>query len=401
MIMKHVLRLGGAAMLVLVFSASTGLAPAANAAVQASALQPVWHWGSFSGDGNAADAGRALSPVSVAFPDDAPVVQVASSNSTQYALLADGSLWAWGQGTTGQLGNGGDQNSLTTPVQVQFPRGVRIAFIPANSMPFNTAFAVDTNGNVWGWGDNLNGELCLGNKQAYRLPVQLPLTGVTALAGASGHAVYDSGGVVYSCGGNTGGVLGAGSHKSGSTVPVQVSGLNGQHVKALVASFDNAGALLSNGLYYDWGFDTEGQLGDGAIGASSPVPVLVRFPDRSPVTQVAEGGSEPDNGQTLVMLSDGSLYAWGSDSYSQLGDGGTRTEASPVRFSPPSQVTYSALASGGTTSYAISTSRTVYAWGQGKNGEVGDGSTATARVPVAVLPGVSAISATAMDVVAS
>ncbi len=307
------------------------------------------------------------------------------------------SLYAWGQGTNGQLGDGGNQNSFTSPAQVRFPPGVQIAYIPDDVMPFDTGLAVDTSGNVWGWGLNEKGELCLGDTGARSLPVRLPLTGVTALAGASGHAVYDSNGVVYSCGE---GILGAGGDTLRSFTPVPVKGLNGREVTELVSSFANAGALLDTGQYYDWGWNDSGELGNGTVGQRSNVPVKVTFPDPSPVTEVAQGGSSPTfDGQTIVMLADGSLFAWGNDSASQLGDGGTGMQASPVQIHAPAGVTYSALATGGSTSYAVSTGGDVYAWGASKQGQLGDGSTQTARTPVMVASGASLISSTGQNVV--
>jgi alpha-tubulin suppressor-like RCC1 family protein len=353
------------------------------------------HWGYFFGDSSTADDDVNFSPVAIDLP--APVKQIGTSNSTQYALLTNGQVWAWGQGTAGELGDGGSVNSFTTPVQVEFPPGVQIAFLATDAMPYDTGLAVDTNGNAWGWGMNKGGALCTGNTKHYNKPVELPFTNVTALAGADGHAVYDAGGTVSSCGKNTFGVLGDGTAKA-STVPVPVSGLAGQNVTELVSSWQNAGALLSDGQYYDWGFNTHGELGNGTVNKSSYVPVLVNIPDSSPVTQVAQGGSTSGNGQTIVMLADGSLYAWGDDASAQLGDGGTGLQASPEQIFSPAGVTYQTLASGGATSYAITTSGQVYAWGNSSKGEVGDGKGATAKTPVMVDSGATYISSTAGNV---
>ena len=82
------------------------------------------------------------------------VAEVATSNSTEYALLTNGTVYAWGQGDHGELGDGATTNSFTTAVQVEFPAGVTIASLPTDAMPYDTALAVDTNGNVWGWGRN-------------------------------------------------------------------------------------------------------------------------------------------------------------------------------------------------------------------------------------------------------
>ena len=353
------------------------------------------HWGSFFGAASG-NFDLQTSPTAVTLPGT--VSAVGTSNSTQYALLTDGRLYAWGLGNAGQLGDGSRTNSFTLPVPVQFPPGVRIAYIPTDVMPFDTGLAVDTHGRVWGWGRNGGGDLCLGNARSYTRPVELPFDHVTAVAGASNHALYDADGTVFACGQNVRGDLGVGTHRS-TTRPVRVRRLDGHAVKRLVAAFANSGALLTNGQYYDWGYNAKGQLGIGHLGGSSDVPVRVRLPKA--VRHVAQGGSIWFNGQTLVMLSDGSLWAWGADDHSQLGDGRTRAEPSPIRVHAPAGVTYRSIATGSATSYAISTTGAVYAWGVGFLGQVGDGRRAVARHPEQVASGAFAISATANNVVVS
>jgi alpha-tubulin suppressor-like RCC1 family protein len=355
------------------------------------------HWGAFFGDNIGADSNLTLRPFPLRF--EAPVREVGTSNSTQYALLDDGTLWAWGQGTNGQLGNGARQNSFSAPVRVRFPAGVKIASIPPDAMPYDTGLAVDTHGNAWGWGFNKKGELCLGDARSSDAPRELPLRApVTSLAGADNHAVYDADGTVYSCGSNYGGVLGDGHMNGpGSHSPVRVDRLRGTEVTTLVSAYDNAGALLADGTYYDWGYDAAGQLGNSTVNQPSDLPVQVPLP--GPVTQVAQGGSAAGNGQTLVMLANGSLYAWGNDTSSQLGDGGTANEPSPVRFAAPAGVVYATLASGGATSYAISAFGAVYAWGDGTRGQIGNGDRQTVRKPALVETGAATISSTAADVV--
>ncbi len=179
-----------------------------------------------------------------------------------------------------------------------------------------------------------------------------------------------------------------------------VSGLPHGEVTALYASYNNSGALLADGEYFDWGYNRQGELGQGTTGPASSVPVHVALPGR--VAQVALGGSLPNNGQTLVELSSGTYWAWGDGADGQLGDGSTANEPSPIQIHPPAGVTYSVLASGGATSYGVTPSGDVYAWGNGVTGQLGDGATPMKQLtPVMVESGASQISSTANNVAAN
>ena len=281
-------------------------------------------------------------------------------------------------------------------MRVSFPAGVAIAFLATDAMPFDTAFAVDANGNAWGWGYNHYGQLCRGTKQQYDTPVRLPLASVTTLAGAAGHAVYDAGGTVYSCGSDWNGVLGDGGGPN-STTPVRVSRLNGANVLRLVSAFNNAGALLADGTYWDWGIQRGRAVGNGSTTASD-VPVRVALP--GPVAQVAQGGSAAGNGQTIVMLTAGALYAWGSDSHGQLGP--------PGHCAPAFPRTHLTTAGGSATPPWLAgappptPSALTGPYGPGETaprGSLGTGSERTRLPPIDVMPGISLISTTADDVV--
>jgi alpha-tubulin suppressor-like RCC1 family protein len=354
----------------------------------------VEHWGAVFGATHGF-LDQHISPVEVQLPGI--VAQVGSSNSDAYALLTNGSVYAWGMGTQGELGNGADVNSLETPVQVRFPRGVKIAYLATDAMPYDAALAVDTKGHAWGWGDNSGGEFCLGNARPYSTPVELPFSAVTTLAGADAHALYDANGTVYACGLGMRGDLGDGS-TANMTTPVKVRALAGAKVVKLVAAFDNSGALLSDGEFLDWGLNANGQLGGGDIGGFSDVPVRASLP--GPVVQVAQGGSTWGNGQTLALLSDGALWVWGADFAGQLDTGENGAGAAvPQRVSLPPGTTVAGLATGSGTCYVMTATGTVYAWGANYAGQVGNGNTQQEPAPIVVATGATQISSTANNVV--
>jgi alpha-tubulin suppressor-like RCC1 family protein len=372
-------------------------AASAQQVPKTSARATIKHWGAYVGGlRNPTPYDLQRSPVALSLPGR--IAEIATSNSSEYALLTNGRLYAWGLNNRGQLGDDSTKNSFTRPVRVRFPAGVRIRSIPIDVMPFDTALAVDTTGQAWGWGYNTFGELCLGNRTEYKTPVRLSLTHVTLLAGAGGHSLFDVRGKVYACGNNTLGELGNGTTTS-SKVPVQVTGLGSGQVTSLVAAFANSGAVLSSGRYYDWGYNGQGQLGNGTIGGSSAVPLRVSLP--SGVRQLSQGGSVPGNGQTITLLANGSLYAWGAGGSYQLGTGTTANQASPVRIFAPPGVRYRLLATGGSTSYAVSTAGNVYAWGGNLVGEVGNGGRKSVSYPVWVASGATSVSSTSTDVMIS
>lgn len=324
------------------------------------------------------------------------VVQIAASNSNGYALTAGGRVWAWGAGGQGELGNGTTPRFTGRAVAVRFPPAVRIASL-ANPMPFDTGLAIDTNGDVWGWGADTGHALCLAGTGPVLFPRKLPLSDVTLASGARSHALFLAHGRVVSCGDNAAGDLGDGTTEPSAT-PTSVVGLPRGQVVDLVASWQGSGALMADGAYFDWGFNREGQLGDGSTKNSS-VPVQVRLP--AAVERVFQGGSNDSNGQTLALLDDGSIWAWGDGKQGQLGDGSYLSSALPVEVQAPSGVTFTNVATGGYTSYAVSRSGILWSWGSNQFGQLGDGGKELATAtPHPIGFAVSQIVSTDLNVVA-
>jgi alpha-tubulin suppressor-like RCC1 family protein len=363
-----------------------------SAGSQSSSTTVVYRFGVVGNQG-------AISQLQLDSPTPVPgisgqVVQIATSNSDGYALTSSGAVWAWGVASYGELGNGKHPAYSTRAVKVEFPAGVRVASL-ANPMPFDGALAIDSQGHLWGWGLNGNGDLCLSGLTELT-PTELPLSDVTLATGARTHSLFYSGGKVYACGGGEYGVLGTGSTTSSSS-PVPVIGLpSTARVTALTSSWEGSGALLSNGAYYNWGYNNAGQLGNGTT-ADSAVPVQVALPES--VRQVFQGGSGAKNGQTVAILADGSVWAWGDNDRGQLGVGTKVSSDVPVRVDVPQGVTFVKVSSGGYASYAIDGSGRLWAWGDNTSGQLGTGSRVTmATQPVSVGIRLTQVSSTAQNV---
>ena len=330
---------------------------------------------------------------------DGPVRQVATSNSDGYALTTKGHVYAWGAGAQGELGNGTTPALSRSAVRVRFPAGVVINRL-ADPMPFDGGMAIDTHGHVWAWGNDRSRQFCQARGADLRTPVRVPLSHVTLAAGAQMHAVYDSGGRIISCGLSDYGQLGDGA--SGRSVrsgtPVAVKGLAPGRVVELTSSYGDAGALLANGSYYDWGYNRGGQLGDGT---TTEHTTAVRVPLPSPARRVFQGGSMTNNGQTVALLADGQLWEWGNGRYGQLGDGRRVDRVRPFQLPEPPRVRFVAVHSGGGADYAISRHGELWAWGLNFEGEIGNGSSATfALRPVRVPFDAAQVSSTANVVAA-
>jgi alpha-tubulin suppressor-like RCC1 family protein len=114
---------------------------------------------------------------------------------------------------------------------------------------------------------------------------------------------------------------------------------------------------------------------------------------------VSQGGSGAGNGQTVAILADGSVWAWGDGTKGQLGDGGTADSDVPVRVRAPAGVTFTTVNSGGYSCYAIDRSGRLWAWGGNQNGQLGTGGSAGIETtPVNVGIHLTQVSSTASNV---
>ncbi|SNQ50495.1 RCC1 domain-containing protein, alpha-tubulin suppressor [Frankia canadensis] len=300
---------------------------------------------------------------------------------------ASGTEWSWGYNGLGALGNGTTTNSAV-PVRVSGLTGLdRVVGVAAGRY---SGYAVRADGTPWSWGYNAYGQLGDGTTMNRTLPVRISgLTQVSALAGGSvnGYALRQNG-TVWAWGYNTYGQLGNGTTTTSSRVPVQVGGLD--RIIAIASGGQTGYALRGDGTVWAWGYNDEGQLGDGTTTDSS-VPVQVA--GLSGIRAIA-GGQE--NGYALGW--DGMVRAWGENDHGQLGNDTTTASSTPVVVPGLTQVTAIAASSEGNTGYALRRDATLWAWGLGNTGQLGNGDDESSLVPVQVnggtgLVGVTAISA--------
>ncbi|REE98345.1 ricin-type beta-trefoil lectin domain protein [Thermomonospora umbrina] len=294
-------------------------------------------------------------------------------HSLMVTAEAQPTVWAWGDNSQGQLGDG-STTSRTTMTQVKGLSGVK-----AVSAGDGFSVALTTDGSVWTWGDNSKGQLGDGTTTTRRTtPAKVPeLDGLTVTAisaGRDGHvlAVLESGAVV-AWGTGTSGQLGNGSDTN-STTPVLVTGLSDVSTTpgAIAAGYGFSTAVLTDGTVKTWGDGGFGQLGNGQT-TDSDTPVNVSGITNA--TQVASGG-----GHSLALLSDRSVKAWGLGVSGQLGDGGNTNRTTPVPVSGLADAT--GVFAGTFHSGALKTDHTLWTWGDNGHGQLGNGTPTDSNVPI-------------------
>lgn len=340
----------------------------------------VMRWGSFGTPPGA--------PTPTAVEGLSNVTAIDASNASAYALESNGSVWAWGNNRGGQLGNENPEGSPNRAVRVPLPAGVTITSIGEAEF---VGFAIASNGHAWTWGEG-GPAACLSYGGYFTPPTEVPgIANAVAVQGGGHHTLWLlSNGTVEACGSNAQGQLGV-SGIAASDTPVQVPGLS--DVVEISAAERTSCARTASGAVYDWGANWEGQIGNGEISEEEGVFAPYRVPLPGPATEVSCGGNVRSNDYTLALVG-GQVYGWGADGAGQIGDEETGDKPSPVATG----LYFSKVVASGGTSYGVDQPGDAWAWGSAFENALGDGKARNTLVPILVDEGVSAISATAHDV---
>ncbi|MEV4537924.1 cell wall anchor protein [Asanoa sp. NPDC049518] len=274
-------------------------------------------WGS-NEFGQLGDGTRTSRPIPGSVAELSGVTAVAAGGRFSLVLLRDGTLRAWGFNFSGQLGDG-TTSDRTLPVPVEGLPG-RVSAIAAGN---NFALALLANGTVMAWGDNFDGQLGQGQADGQPHPVPLAVRlpqRVTSIGTGAYHSLAVlTDGSLRGWGLNATGELGIGNRVSPQPSPVATLGLTGVRVESVDGGFGHSLALLANGRVKAWGSNATGQLGDGT-NERRLVPVDVLGLTRVTAVAAGDDGSAA-NGHSLAITR-GSVVAWGLNSHGQLGIGG-------------------------------------------------------------------------------
>jgi alpha-tubulin suppressor-like RCC1 family protein len=283
--------------------------------------------------------------------------------------VASGKAYAWGYNHEGQLGNdtSGEGTERNTPVAVSNISGVKSVKAGCDH-----SLALKENGLVRAWGDNFYGQLGNANTGTNSdVPVAVTIENVKAIsAGCTHNLALKENGTVWAWGSNYDGELGNGEFDAGSNVPVRVANI-GTGAKAIAAGRYFSLALMKDGTVRSWGYNYEGELGNGTSGdgtnRSTPGPL-------SNLSNVKAIATDASGYHSLALLNSGTVKSWGENDNGQLGNGASlpgADKSTPVRVANLTGVR--AIATGGYHSLALMESGRVKSWGDNEYAQLGNG----------------------------
>jgi alpha-tubulin suppressor-like RCC1 family protein len=325
------------------------------------------------------DGGKtAYCNVTVVQQFQAPRATLAAGDSHSLAIGADGSLWAWGSSELGRLGLGNVSWHLLESKSAPAKVGTDNDWT-AVSAGGDFTLAIKADGSLWGWGDNWEGMLGLGDdatRSFYYVPTRVGTDNDWAAVSASYSytLAIKTDGSLWAWGCNDSGRLGLGDAGEGTNrnVPTRVGAASNW---AAVSTYGfHSLAIKTDGSLWAWGYNDSGRLGLGD------------FDDRYVPTRV---GADNDwaavsggNYHSLAIKADGSLWAWGANESGRLGIGTILAPSVPTRVGADSN--WAAVSAGGYHSLALKSNGSLWAWGENYRNELGLGDFDDRYVPTRV-----------------
>lgn len=290
-----------------------------------------------------------------------------------YAILDNGSLYAWGNNKDGQLGLGLTDEYVAYNKKVDIPGKVKlIKCAGVDPTDESACYVITEDGALYVWGKNSYGQLGVGDEVNKNTPIK-----VTAINGKvmeliigysfSVYAILEDGSL-YAWGNNQSGILGVGDEANTNT-PTKVN-LPGK-IKELITNGSSVYALMEDSSLYAWGNNESGKLGVGDE-VNRNTPTKVNLPGKIKKLITSSSAS-------YAILEDGSLYAWGYNYYGELGIGSNEDKNTPTKVTAINGKIMDLIINSDKNStyksiFAIIKDGSLYAWGNNKGGQLGIGS---------------------------
>jgi alpha-tubulin suppressor-like RCC1 family protein len=290
-------------------------------------------------------------------------------------LFRDGNLFTWGSGGSGRLGNN-DITNRSTPVTT-FSGGNNWKQVSGG---YTHTAAIKTDGTLWIWGGANYGQLGNASTTDRSTPVTTFAGGTNwkQVSSGSAHiAAIKTDGTLWTWGRGTTGRLGNNSITNVSTPVTTFAG--GTNWKQVICGSNHTAAIKTDGTLWTWGRGSEGQLGNASITDTS-TPVTT-FNGGTNWKQVGGG-----NFHTAAIKTDGTLWTWGGANYGHLGNAQLTNRSTPVTTFAGGN-NWKQVSCGNFHTAAIKTDGTLWTWGRGTNGRIGDNTVIGKSTPVTTFAG--------------
>lgn len=326
--------------------------------------------------------------------------------------IMTGAVYCWGRNAVGQLGNGTHSSITTqpdgedanvdksTPVKVVREPGVMSGKTVVDM--FAAAYhncALTSDGKVYCWGYNANGQLGTGDTANRDKPVEVKgaLEGkvVTAIGGAYYTSCAIAEGKIYCWGHSTYGTAGTGASVTSITTPtlVKTGVTNGLSAGYTASKLSTSGSMSYNmcaivsGKAYCWGRNRFGEVGDNSTTTRYEPRAVTATGVLSgkTITDITSDGYDNANTAHACVVADGKAYCWGDNGSGVLGNNSTTDSSVPVAVNTTgvlSGKTITRIVAGQYHTCALTSEKKVACWGNGQYGRLGNNSTTTSRVPV-------------------